>query len=45
MRAADALQNQLRKKGYKGAFVVAFYKGERISTAKAKKINAAAHKK
>jgi N-acetylmuramoyl-L-alanine amidase len=45
LKDADALQQTLRKNGYKGAFVIAFYKGERISTAKAKKINAAFHKK
>ena len=27
----EGLKNQLKEKGFKGAFVVAFYKGERIS--------------
>ena len=31
----DKLKNQLKEKGFKGAFVVAFYKGERISTKEA----------
>ena len=31
----DKLKNQLNEKGFKGAFVVAFYKGERISTKEA----------
>lgn len=42
---ADKLQHDLRKNGYKGAFVVAFYKGKRISTAKAKRLNNASHKR
>ncbi|MBE0649226.1 MAG: N-acetylmuramoyl-L-alanine amidase [Bacteroidales bacterium] len=42
---ADALQRYLRKNGYKGAFVVAFYNGERISTVKAKKLNETLHQK
>jgi len=33
--SADKLKNQLKGKGFKGAFVVAFYKGERISTKEA----------
>jgi len=33
--SADKLKNQLNEKGFKGAFVVAFYKGERISTKEA----------
>lgn len=45
LHKADVLQNYLRKIGYKGAFVVAFYKGQRISTARAKKLNAVLHKK
>ncbi len=45
LREADKLQNYLRKVGYKGAFVVAFYNGKRISTAKARKLNASKHKK
>ena len=45
LKKADALQKYLRKIDYKGAFVVAFYKDQRISTAKAKKLNAASHKK
>ncbi len=45
LKEADVQQRLLRKKGYKDAFVVAFYKGERISTARAKKINATFHKK
>ena len=32
---SDKLKNQLKEKGFKGAFVVAFYKGERISTKEA----------
>ena len=39
---ADKLKNQLKEKGFKGAFVVAFYKGKRISIKEAldlKKIN------
>jgi len=31
----DKQKNQLKEKGFKGAFVVAFYKGERISTKEA----------
>ena len=31
----DKLKTQLKEKGFKGAFVVAFYKGKRISTKKA----------
>jgi len=31
----DKLKSQLKKRGFKGAFVVAFYKGERISTKEA----------
>ena len=31
----DALKNLLKDKGFKGAFIVAFYKGERISTKEA----------
>ena len=45
LQEADRLQNYLRKLGYKGAFVVAFYKGRRISTSKALKLNASFHKK
>ncbi len=45
LRKASALQRYLRKNGFKGAFVVAFYKGQRISTGEAKKLNAASHKK
>jgi len=33
--SADKLKNELKEKGFKGAFVVAFYKGERISTKEA----------
>jgi len=33
--SADKLKNQLKEKGFRGAFVVAFYKGERISTKEA----------
>ena len=33
--SADKLKNGLKEKGFKGAFVVAFYKGERISTKEA----------
>jgi len=33
--SVDKLKNQLNEKGFKGAFVVAFYKGERISTKEA----------
>ena len=33
--SVDKLKNQLKEKGFKGAFVVAFYKGERISTKEA----------
>ena len=33
--SVDKLKNQLREKGFKGAFVLAFYKGERISTKEA----------
>ena len=33
--SVDNLKNQLKEKGFKGAFVVAFYKGERISTKEA----------
>ena len=33
--SVDKLNNQLKEKGFKGAFVVAFYKGERISTKEA----------
>ena len=33
--SSDKLKNQLKEKGFKGAFVVAFYKGERISTKEA----------
>jgi len=45
LRHADKAQNYLRSMGYKGAFVVAFYKGKRISTAKAQKLNHVLHKK
>lgn len=45
IQQANNLQNILREKGYKGAFVVAFYKGKRISTAKAKEMIASSHKK
>lgn len=45
LEKASAFQNYLRKNGFKGAFVVAFYKGQRISTGKAKKLNAASHSK
>jgi len=31
----DKLKDLLKEKGFKGAFVVAFYKGERISTKEA----------
>ena len=33
--SVDKLKNQLKEKGFKGAFVLAFYKGERISTKEA----------
>jgi len=33
--SVDKLKNQLKVNGFKGAFVVAFYKGERISTKEA----------
>ena len=33
--SVDKLKNQLKEKGFKGAFVVAFYKGKRISTKEA----------
>ena len=33
--SVDKLKKQLKEKGFKGAFVVAFYKGERISTKEA----------
>ena len=33
--SVDKLKNQLKENGFKGAFVVAFYKGERISTKEA----------
>jgi N-acetylmuramoyl-L-alanine amidase len=33
--SVDKLKDQLKEKGFKGAFVVAFYKGERISTKEA----------
>ena len=33
--SADKLKNQLKEKGFRGAFVVAFNKGERISTKEA----------
>ena len=33
--SADKLKNELKEKGFKGAFVVAFYKGKRISTKEA----------
>jgi N-acetylmuramoyl-L-alanine amidase len=33
--SVDKLKNQLKEKGFNGAFVVAFYKGERISTKEA----------
>ena len=33
--SVNKLKNQLKEKGFKGAFVVAFYKGERISTKEA----------
>lgn len=35
---ANELQAEARKKGYKDAFIVAFYKGNRISMAKAKEL-------
>jgi len=33
--SADKLKNKLKEKGFNGAFVVAFYKGDRISTKEA----------
>jgi N-acetylmuramoyl-L-alanine amidase len=45
LKKAGVLQNYLRKIGFKGAFVVAFYKGQRISTGKAKKLNPTSHNK
>ena len=33
--SANKLKNQLKEKGFRGAFVVAFNKGERISTKEA----------
>ncbi len=38
LKSAVYLQKKLRMKGYKGAFVVAFYKGKRISISASKKI-------
>jgi len=38
LRNAAHLQNEIRKHGYRGAFVVAFYQNKRISLATAKKL-------
>ena len=41
---AQEIAKELKEKGFKGAFIVPFYKGERISGYEAKKINEAKNK-